>query len=286
MCDGGHGLGEERLWKMLAEDLESAEEADEMLSTMETLRQWYTPQPTEEATASLVATLTEAMAPEPMRWYQRVMNWWPLLLLRSQARVVRGEIWIASTLVMLLGTVVTIANDQPQNMLPLVLLAPLVSAFGVGMLYDSDVALMLELEDTTRASARVLLLARLTLVFGFNLILGVAGSVALVAFQAESSLWPLVISWLVPMTFLSALAFLLSVVFVDALMGGLVGLILWGMHVVLRSAAAQNDFIYLLSLPGLAAPENRSVLLSVSLLLLVLAVWLIGTLERRVGGRQ
>jgi hypothetical protein len=151
------------------------------------------------------------------------------------------------------------------------------------MLYDSDVALMLELEDTTRASARMLLPARLTLVFGFNLLLGLLGSVVLAALRAELSLWPLVVSWLVPMTFLSALAFLFSVVFVDALMGGLVSLILWGTHVVLRAAAIQNDFLYLLSLPGLAAPESRPILLSVSLILLAIAVWLIGSSERRVG---
>jgi hypothetical protein len=253
---------------------------------LQLLEQWPVPQPSAEDTARLVEVLAEAMHPAPMRWYQRLLNLWPLLLLWTQARVVRSEIWIASTLVMVLGTAVTIANVQPQNMLPLALLAPLVSAFGVGMLYDSDVVLMLELEDATRATARVLLLARLTLVFGFNLLLGLLGSVVLTIFRAELSLWPLIVSWLVPMTFLSALAFLLSVMFVDALMGGLVSLILWGMHVVLRAAATQNSFLYLLSLPGLAAPESRTVLLSVSLLLLAIAGWLIGTIERRVGVNQ
>jgi hypothetical protein len=172
--------------------------------------------------ATLVEVLKAEMHGGRKTRLQTLTSWWPLLLLRSQLRVVQGEIWFASALVIGLGTLVTVLTFEAGSsmMLPLVFLAPVVSGFGVAFLYDGNIVQMLELEDTTPASARILLLARLTLVFGFNLLLMLAGSLILAIALEDVSLWPLVSSWLAPMTFLSALAFFTSVLIKDALVGG------------------------------------------------------------------
>jgi hypothetical protein len=194
-----------------------------------------------------VNQLQHELAPPPLTRLQRLQNWWPWLLLSSQLRIVQTEIWLATTVIMAIGTMVSLASYRPGDMLPLVFIAPLLSAFGVGLLYDGDVLHMLELEDTTPVSTRLLLLARLTLVFGFNLALGLLGSIAMALWNADIALWSLVMSWLAPMTFLSALAFLTSVLLSDALAGGLLSLILWSIHIFLRFNPMSHDFWQLIS---------------------------------------
>jgi hypothetical protein len=130
----------------------------------------------------------------------------------------------------------------------------------------------------------LLLLARLTLVFGFNLALGLLGSIAMALWNADIALWSLVMSWLAPMTFLSALAFLTSVLLSDALAGGLLSLILWSIHIFLRFNPMSHDFWQLMQMPGLDAPANRPALMFVALLLTVVALWLVGISDRRLRG--
>lgn len=276
---------DEKLQSMLLEDTDSAEQASALLATARQLRGWRAPETTVEATNSLVARLVAELPPARQPWSSRVFNAWPVLLLRSQARVVRSEIWLASALVIALGTFVTLTADSAASVetLPLAVLAPIVAAIGIALLYDTDNEPMLELENATPASLRLLLLARLTLVFGFDLALGLAGSVLLAALRSEVSLWPLVMSWLAPMAFLSALGFFLSVVFIDSLAGALFSLGLWGLHIVLRAAQPQNVLIAALSLPGLAAPEMRPLLFALAGALLAVALWLAGRIEPHSG---
>jgi len=277
----------EHLRAMLHEDTEATAELDELLQVVSRLKQWEAPRVDGKATMNLLEMLEQEM-PTPIEQSpaRRWSEWWPLLLMRSQFRVVRREIWAASALIMLLGTLVTLTTfnvASPDGATPIAILAPLVAAFGVALLYDSDVEQMLELEDSTPASVRLLLLARLTLVFGFDLLLALLGSIVLAATHANVSLWPLVMSWLAPMTFLSGLAFTLSIFTGDAVAGSLVGLMVWGTHVLMRTAAQSGWLPYLLSLPGLSALETRPLLLVLAPLLVVLALWWVGHNERRIG---
>ncbi len=275
---------DDKLRAMLREDTESPEEADSLLATVKQIRRWQAPEASPQASAELLKLLAAEMPAAKKSWRLRLFENWPLLIIRSQMRVVRSEIWLASALVMVLGTVVTLTTHSTSGgTIPLAILAPLVAAVGVAMLYDSDTEPMLELEDTTPVSIRLLLLARLTLVFGFDLLLGLAGSIVLAALNTEISLWPLVMSWLAPMAFLSGLAFLLSVVFIDSMAGALLSLGLWGLHIMMRSAEPINTIILALSLPGLAAPETRPVLFGLAAMLTGLALWLLGRTERHIG---
>ena len=277
---------EAQLLAMLDEDLGG--DAGDLLETVQRLRRWKSPQPDAAITAQLVSSLAVELQPSAHSWRRSMASFWPLLLLRSQLRVVRSELLLASALVITLGTLVTLVDSQvaSKDMLPLVLLAPVMSALALAFIYDDHVIQMLELEDTTPVSLRVLLLARLTLVFCFNLLLMLLASLGLVLVRNDISLWPLIASWLAPMTFLSALAFFMSVVLKDALVGALISLLLWVGHVGLRAYRIDNELLRLLTLPGLTAPSTRPLLLVSALLLAAVALWVAGMSERYLGGAR
>lgn len=280
-----------RLRVLLEEDLASSAEVEATLPAISQLKQMSVMEPTSQQTMQLIEWLAaELPTPEP-RWQvilRRAWDCWPLLLLRSQSRIVKREIWAASALVMLLGTLVTLTmqGGATSDLTPLAVIAPVVAAFGVGLLYDNEIESMLELENATMASARLLLLARLTLVFGFNLLLSLAASMALALFQADVLLWPLVLSWFAPMAFLSALSFSVSVMGRDALLGSVSGLLLWGIHIIARTLPEGNPLVELFSLPGYVVSENRSLLLLLAPALVLLALWFVGWDESRIGGRR
>jgi len=199
-------------------------------------------------------------------------------LLCAQARVVRGEIWIASALILALGLLVTGAASRAPS---LALVAPLVAAAGVAFLYGPAMDPALEIELAAPVSPRLVLLARLALVFGFDLGLGLAASVALALLRPGVLLWPLVASWLAPMAFLSMLALLLTVLSNESAMGAAASLVLWIAWHVLRS----DELGFLAwSLPDPLAASTRPALWALALLLGVLAFWLAGREERWLGG--
>jgi len=201
------------------------------------------------------------------------------LLLRSQLPVIRGEIWPASTLVLALGTFVACAARSAEA-LPFVLMAPLVTAVGVAFLYGPAVDPALEIELATPVSPRLILLVRLALVFGFDLALGLAGSLALALLRPDVSLWPLVTAWLAPMTFLSALSLLLSVASADSGLGALVSLMLWVVQSMGR-ISGPNSLPW--RIPDLTAAAARPWLWALALVMGALALWIGGRTERWIG---
>ncbi len=203
---------------------------------------------------------------------------WAGLILRSQLRLVHPATWAASALVIALGALVTLILYRPAQTgaeLPLVIVAPLVAACGVAFLYGLDADPALELQLATPVSPRVILLARLALLFGFNLLITLACSVLLAITQAGISLAPLIAAWLAPMTFLSALAFLLSVIFFDSLASVLISLLLW-IVTAARHFVSLDPFF----LPDVLQSSFQPALLIAAPLLVVLALWLAEREER------
>lgn len=264
----------ERQRRLLAEDGVQADEAQVVVNVLSALR---TADSALDAGArmALMARLLTEMPPRRLTRRERLAEWWLLLLLRSQMRVVRNEIWLASVLMLALGVIVTLAigTRNGKALLPFTVLAPVVAAVGVALLYDSDMEAVLELEAATPASARLLLLTRLALVFGFDLALALAASVLLAVLDAQILLWPLVESWLAPMAFLSALAFALTIILGESLVGIFAGLVIWGLRVVMYNLTDAPVLLYWLSLPGLSLAEFRPVLLLAGVLLVGLALW-------------
>ncbi len=128
-------------------------------------------------------------------------------LLCAQAPLVRGEIWLASAAVMAIGVIVaTIVHDVAV----LRMLAPMVAAAGIAVIYGPEHDPALELSLATATSPWEILLARLTLVFSYNLALALAASLGMLALLPAETVARLILDWLGPMTFLSAAALVLA----------------------------------------------------------------------------
>ncbi len=156
----------------------------------------------------------------------------------AQLTVVRRPIWAASALVMAIGTAVAwISPSRATSTLALV--APLVAAAGVGFLYGAENDPPLEIALATPTSPRLILLARLTLVFGYDLALGLLASLVIGAAElAPDRILGLVQNWLGPMLLLSAMSLLLSLR-LGSLMGASLVLGAWGVFMSVSPQAAQ-----------------------------------------------
>ncbi len=261
------------------EPLEGSEEVSAFLHRW----QGVAPDPTAKA-AMLQRLLAELPERELPRRSARARLNWAWLILRSQSRLVHPVTWIASALVIALGTLVTLAfyqTTRSATALPLVIIAPIVTACGVAFLYGLDADPALELQWATPVSARLILLARLALLFSFNLGITLVGSIGLSLTQSQISLVPLIASWLAPMTFLSALAFLLSVLFFDALVSVLMCLLIW-------TAASARHFLQLgslsFSIPDLLRADYHPLLWIAAPVLIFIALWIAEREERWMGG--
>ena len=148
----------------------------------------------------------------PPRLAPRLSLAWQLLL--GQLPLVRRELWPASALTVGLGCLVALLVAAPSEAGgPLAVLAPVIAAVGVSLVYGPDNDASLEVALSTPTPPRLVLLARLVLVYGYDIALALAASVVVALTRAEVGLWPLVELWLGPMFFLSALALLLSLFF-------------------------------------------------------------------------
>lgn len=250
------------------------------------LRQWRDPAPDPSAKARLLETLLAELperAPQRQPAHRQGFGLaWAWLVLRSQIRLVHPATWAASGLVIALGALVSLVfyqSAQTGAELPFVFVAPLVAACGVAFLYGLDADPALELQLATPISPRMILLARLALLFSFNLTITLVCSVILALAQAQISLAPLIVAWLAPMTFLSALAFLLSVLFFDSLASVLLSFLLW-IGIVLRRFISIESFI----LPDVLNPVFYPFMLLAAPALVLLALWLAAREERWAGG--
>jgi hypothetical protein len=131
-------------------------------------------------------------------------------LLRAELRLVRPSVWVASILVMACAVAAVVAGDHGAAAPVLSLVAPLVAVAGVAGVYGPQRDPAFEALAVTATSPRLLLLARVTLVFAYDLALAVAASAVLKLAAPQVGLVELVIAWLGPMTLLSALSLVLA----------------------------------------------------------------------------
>lgn len=271
----------ERLKETLIENGESAQEATSLAELDSHFGQSRQVSARESHKRQVISMMMRELPQKKSVW-QQIHEWYPMALLLSQTRVIQRELWAASAVVLLIGLIVTLTSLEP-DLLSFSVIAPVVAAASVAMLYDETVRTMLEIEETTLASARLLLLARMTLVFGFNLVLALIGSVILAFFDSETLLLPLILSWLAPMTFLAGFAFFLSIVARDTLFAASISLIMWVGHLILSQETVSNFWLTLISMPGLSDPSNRPNLFIGGVLLTIVALWMVGIIDRRAG---
>jgi hypothetical protein len=191
-----------------------------------------------------------------------------LLLLRRQLSLIGAGIWAASLIVLVMGMILTYLFPYAGSPGPdvLALAAPIVAAAGIALIYGPENDPASEMEYATPISPALILLARLVLVYGYNLALALATSVLLWLLLGQVALWPLILSWLAPMLFLSALALALSVIW-NSQAAIIAAFSIWGLHVfdALRSPLpALVDF-------SNALWSNQMLLVLLALLCLALA---------------
>jgi len=142
---------------------------------------------------------------------------WQLVV--RQVPLVGSGLWLAAPLVLAAGTgtaLAAILSGEPGASalaaLVLSLCAPAVAAVGVALVYGPETDPGLELALSTPTPPRLVLLARLALVVGYDLGLALLANALVAAVDPTLSFWPLVSLWLGPMAVLSAGSLLLSLV--------------------------------------------------------------------------
>jgi len=191
-----------------------------------------------------------------------------LLLLRRQLLLIGHGIWAASLIVLVTGMILTYLfpyTGSPSTYM-LALAAPIVAAAGIALIYGPENDPATELECVAPISPALILLARLVLVYGYNLLLALVASALLRLMRGDVALWPLVLSWLVPMLFLSALALALSVIW-NSQAAIIVAFSAWGLHVF----DALHSPVPALSQLSDGLWSNQTLLLCLALLCLLLA---------------
>jgi hypothetical protein len=190
------------------------------------------PDPARVVRAALTRSTTEGRTgPSPDGRPARRLRHLAALVL-AEARLIRPAVPVASALVMLVGVAIVLLQAAGGGVAGaadrvLALVAPIVAAAGVAGTYRSRRDPAAELVAATPTSGRLLLLVRIALVFGYDLALAVAASVALSAAGAagSASLNALVGAWLGPMALLSSLSLLIAVRFgPDVALGAAAGL--------------------------------------------------------------
>mgnify|MGYP001206771481 CR=1 FL=1 len=196
-----------------------------------------------------------------------------LILLMAQAPLVRQQIWAASALVLTLGCLVALSAGRGGGSV-LALLAPVVAAVGVGFIYGPGNDPPLELALATPTSPRLILLARLTLVCGYDLLLAILASLLVVGMgQAPGSLAHLISLWLGPMLLLSALSLWLSL-WRGPATGVLVALAAWAVRVTLPGEMAYADWSAAAQLLAWLESTNVFTLGAAAAIAAAVVVWL------------
>jgi hypothetical protein len=177
------------------------------------------------ALARVDAGVRDERAPVAGRWARHV-----LAVLVGQVPVLRRGIWAASALMFVLGSAVCLSRHSQPGLL-LSLLAPLVAALGVCVIYGPQADPALEVTSAAPTSPRLVLLARLTLVAGYDLVLALAATGAVATLGASPAFWTLVSAWLGPLALLSALSLLLAV-WKGPAVGAATAFAVWGLRVL------------------------------------------------------
>lgn len=129
-------------------------------------------------------------------------------LLKAQAILIRQEMWPASAIVMLIGIA---ACWLLEGFGFIYFLSPLVAATSLALIFGPENDPALELTCATPYSPWKILLARLSLVSGYNFVLALLCTVILNWLIPTDALGTLILGWLGPVAFLSALALFLSI---------------------------------------------------------------------------
>lgn len=129
-------------------------------------------------------------------------------LIKAQTYLIHSELWPVSALVMLLGVLVAVIAKKD---IVIYLLSPMMAASTLAMLYGPDHDPAYEITRSTATSPWKVLLARMSIMSSYNLLLGLLASLGLLFIVAPEMLGTIILGWVGPLAFLSSLALLLSI---------------------------------------------------------------------------
>jgi hypothetical protein len=204
----------EELTDLLHEQGASPEERADLLPTLHRLSEWQAPRADPADTHRLLARLTtELPQPSPVRQAIREHRHTGIAFLlataRAQVSLFGLGFWLVSALVTLIGAGVVLSKVIPNQELVLRASGPLLAYLGTTIAFRGSGLRVMELELVCLPSPLQLVLARLVIVLGYDVGLGLALSLALWAGGTEQVL-ALTLSWLMPLLLVAGLALLLS----------------------------------------------------------------------------
>ncbi|HEX6798971.1 MAG TPA: hypothetical protein VF116_14770 [Ktedonobacterales bacterium] len=208
----------EQLADALREQGAAPEEVADLLPTVRRLSAWQAPQPSPLETQRLLARLTrELPALSPVRQAIRARQQRPaasllqlLATARTQVSLFGVAFWLVSALVTLVGAVVVLSG-VPSLGQDLLLRAggPFLAYLGTIIAFRGLRERVLECELVCLPSPVQLALARLVIVLGYDLSLGLALCLALWS-GGTAQVLALLLSWFMPLLLVAGLALLLS----------------------------------------------------------------------------
>lgn len=145
----------------------------------------------------------------------RNICWHYSLLFQKQCALLPKSIWIWSSMIILLGTLLSIMALQKVNIniqnatLYLTLFACISASSGTAFLYGGDNDAGLELTLATPTSIRIVMLFRFLLVVGYNLLLSLLAS-GVLALLHGGDIWGIIHLWFAPVVVFATMAFSIS----------------------------------------------------------------------------
>lgn len=201
----------------LREQGEAPEEIADLAPALLSLSAWQAPQPTAADTGRLLARLMPALpnlspvrqAIRARRMSQRGRLAALLETARTQVSLFHPAFWLLSAAVMLAGAAAMLSNASLDQSLLLRAIGPFLAYLGTTTAFRGVNLRVLEFELACPSSPTQLALARLVIVLGYDVGLGLALSLALWAHDKTSFLM-LTLYWLMPLLLVAGLALLLS----------------------------------------------------------------------------
>ncbi len=207
----------EQLAEALREQGVAPEELANLVLAVHRLSEWQAPRPSPADTQRLLVRLATALpALSPVRQAIRAHRQrqgagvrWLLATARIQVSLFGPAFWLVSALVTLLGAGVVLSKVLPDQGLLLRASGPFLAYLGTSIAFRGTTARALECELVCPPSPLQLALARLVVVLGYDVALGLALSLALWVGGTEQ-VAALMLSWFMPLLLVAGLALALS----------------------------------------------------------------------------
>jgi hypothetical protein len=198
----------------LREQGATPEEISDLLPTLQRLGEWQAPRPDPSATQRLFARLTQeldGLSPvrQAIREYRRRPFSFLLETARAQVSLFGLGFWLLSALITAMGAAVVLSKMLPDDAAVLRASGPLLAYLGTVVAFRGRGARVLELELVCLPSPLQLAVARLVIVLGYDVALGLGLSLVFWAGGTGQAL-VLTLSWLMPLLLVAGLALLLS----------------------------------------------------------------------------